>query len=362
MDQTVTWAGPWDTTGYGEAYFRYVKAMVDHQPGRRIRTYNWSVFPDRQKDVDGATQDMLWKHSFDEGTTDSICIQQCIPELFNPIYSHNIGYTVWEAEGFPVRKVEMCNKMDEIWTASAWGKKVMEKAGVAVPIYVIPHIAEPLAKPDTWDRKECPTNFLWIGEFNHRKGWDVAMKAFLDEFGEDEDQPVILRMRTSGPNDIQRHIPNRRSFMPHIALTSGYMTSKQHLTDIQDCDCVIMSSRGEGWGLTASDAMWLGKPVIATDHTGNTEFMNAGNSILIPGKLTVVDEKYVHMVSRDPGYLGCGIYEPDVMALRRALRKIHTDPITREILGENAADDMRRLFSGEVVAQMVEDRLKEILG
>jgi len=47
-------------------------------------------------------------------------------------------------------------------------------------------------------------------------------------------------------------------------------------------DAVVLASHGEGWGLPLVQAMALGKVAIATNWSGNTEFMTANNSFLVP--------------------------------------------------------------------------------
>ena len=44
------------------------------------------------------------------------------------------------------------------------------------------------------------------------------------------------------------------------------------------CDAYVSLHRSEGTGLTITDAMALGKPVIATGWSGNMDFMNVANS------------------------------------------------------------------------------------
>ena len=46
-------------------------------------------------------------------------------------------------------------------------------------------------------------------------------------------------------------------------------------------DCYVSLHRSEGFGLTLAESMALGKPVIATGYSGNTDFMTPANSYLV---------------------------------------------------------------------------------
>src|SRR6185369_7921579 len=43
----------------------------------------------------------------------------------------------------------------------------------------------------------------------------------------------------------------------------------------------VSAHHAEAWGLTLSDAMIFRKPVIATGYSGNLEYMNESNSLLV---------------------------------------------------------------------------------
>ena len=55
-------------------------------------------------------------------------------------------------------------------------------------------------------------------------------------------------------------------------------------------DAYISLHRSEGFGLTIAEAMYFGKPVIATNYSGNTDYMNDSNSYLVDYILTPLQE------------------------------------------------------------------------
>src|SRR5512136_3068638 len=59
---------------------------------------------------------------------------------------------------------------------------------------------------------------------------------------------------------------------------------------IRCCDCFVSLHRSEGFGLGMAEAMYMGKPVIATAYSGNLAFMNESISCLVDYKLIPVEE------------------------------------------------------------------------
>src|SRR5213076_1122404 len=56
------------------------------------------------------------------------------------------------------------------------------------------------------------------------------------------------------------------------------------------CDCYVSLHRSEGFGLTMAEAMYVGKPVIATGYSGNLDFMTPHNSYLVDYEVVAVGE------------------------------------------------------------------------
>ncbi len=59
---------------------------------------------------------------------------------------------------------------------------------------------------------------------------------------------------------------------------------------IASADCYISLHRAEGFGYTMAEAMYYGVPVIASDYSGNLEYMTREDSFLVECTETFVKE------------------------------------------------------------------------
>ena len=73
-----------------------------------------------------------------------------------------------------------------------------------------------------------------------------------------------------------------------IVIIDEYISQDQVAGLMSSADAYVSLHRSEGLGLTMAEAMLLGKPVIATNYSGNIDFMNEENSLLIPWKRSKV--------------------------------------------------------------------------
>ncbi len=73
-------------------------------------------------------------------------------------------------------------------------------------------------------------------------------------------------------------------------MIDGMFSRDQMLSLIYQSDCYVSLHRSEGFGLGMAEAMRLGKPVIGTDYSGNTEFLTDSTGFPIPYTLRPVGQ------------------------------------------------------------------------
>ena len=123
---------------------------------------------------------------------------------------------------------------------------------------------------------------------------------------------------------------------------------------IQACDCYVSLHRSEGFGLTMAEAMLLGKPVIATAYSGNLEFMDRGNSLLIGYELVPVGRQ-IGPYPKDLLWA-----EPSVVEAAEAMRWIHEHADEARALGAKSTDSAEETLSLQAAGKRFARRLEEI--
>lgn len=216
-----------------------------------------------------------------------------IPPLFDPhrlAGAKNIGFTMFEADGLPEGWAAMCNKMDAIFVPSSWNKHTFEKAGVVVPILVVPPGIATLDATTSQD-SHATLSFYSIFQWTERKNPANLLRAYFVAMQGKTDVKLVLKsyIDQRSPNNegmIQSIIEKikkelRLKHYPEVSLITKSMSSTE-MSDLHlSCDILLSPHRGEGWNMPAMEAMLHGNAVIATNFSGNTEFMNSENSILL---------------------------------------------------------------------------------
>jgi glycosyltransferase involved in cell wall biosynthesis len=117
------------------------------------------------------------------------------------------------------------------------------------------------------------------------------------------------------------------------------------------CDCFVSLHRSEGFGLGLAEAMYQGKPVIGTDWSGNTDFMNAENSCPVRYSLERLDQSF------GPYSKGQTWAEPDSDHAAWFMRRLVEDDSYRRRIAAAGQETIRSDYSPRAVGRRYLERL-----
>ena len=277
---------------------------------------------------------------------------------------YNILRPYWELPRLPARWDDAMERMDEIWAPTRFVRDAYAER-FAGPVIDIPVAITVPANPDV-DRRAfgLPSDtFLFLfafdlGSYSARKNPFAAIEAFERAFGRDpKGVGLVVKTNGDGPRGDRSLARLRASARanPAIHLVEGTRSRAATMNLIASCDAFVSLHRAEGFGLAIAEAMAMGKPAIATDYSGNKDFMSAANSLLVPYRLVEVrpDEYLYH----EPGQTWA---EPDLDAAAAAMSRVFNDRAFAATIGAAARSHMQAHHSPAVAGRKIRARLVEL--
>lgn len=211
---------------------------------------------------------------------------------------YRIGHWTWELPVFPAAWSAAFETLDEIWTPSRFVARAVRLA-TRKPVRIVPYVVEP-CDADGHDARRAlrlPQDaciFLTtfdLNSFPARKNPLATVAAFRDAFPDPEDHSVRLVVKFHGRIDrgqTRARLYEAASADPRISLIDGVYTPQDMVRLRWACDAFVSLHRSEGFGLNIGEAMAAGKLAIATDFSGNRDFLNAANGVPIPYRMRAV--------------------------------------------------------------------------
>lgn len=282
-------------------------------------------------------------------------------QLWNASYT--IGVCLCELESVSNEWIVGLEFFDEIWAPSQFivetVKRVTNKPVIKVPygisiedytLYSREHFGFPkdiflfLTMYDTYSSTD-------------RKNPMGSILAFKEAFLPQETQVgLVLKINNSDKSNTGElsSIKDALKEYKNIFFIERTLDRSEVNSLIYCCDSIVSLHRAEGFGLVPAEAMYVGRPVISTDWSATTEFVNSSNACPVRYNLVKIE--------KDIGNYKAGMAwaEPDITHAAEHMRKLYFDREYYDSIASNSKAFIRSNYSHEHCADIIKSRLEEL--
>lgn len=365
----INWHGPVGASGYG----RFTRFLV---PAISKFGHNVNVLPIYSEEIRIADPEIKEHINFiDENilhTDASIRLSIANPSDVVGFGGKNrVLYSMLEVDKIPPFWAKALNTVDRVWVPSKWMKKVYKDSGVTTSIDVTPGgvdngIFNPYRQPISELINNEKFRFLFVGKWEPRKGPDTAIRAFSEEFSEDENVEMIIlassiKMFNPQFNIFQKvlslKLPSDR---PELKIMDNMIRDYRDMGRLYaSADCLVNPTKGEGWNLPLIEAMATGLPCITTNHSAHTEYITKDNVIMLNDFEL---KKMADPEQMSLGFLQFGRWaEPSLKELKEKMRWVFENQDKAKKIGQEALKDIKTKWTWKHAAGKAIKNLEKMI-
>ncbi|WP_210367632.1 glycosyltransferase family 4 protein [Bacillus sp. REN3] len=292
------------------------------------------------------------------------------PDFSRPKTGLSICMQPWEFGAIPRDwYIPMKYWMDEIWVYSSWNKESYVRSGIpeskvhVIPLGVDGHVFHQDAEPRAF---EAPSSFkfLFVGGTIGRKGIDILLRAYLNEFTAEED--VCLIIKDTGTKSFYKGITLEKMILeamseptnPRIKYIDAQLSGEELAGLYKGCDCLVHPYRGEGFGLPIAEAMACGLPAIVPDKGSSQDFCSEETAFFIPSTEVAIAEKRIGNLETIDHPWWLSIKPED---LQKTMRTVFGNRTLAREKGKKASEHIRASFTWEKSSERISGRIEHLV-
>ena len=289
------------------------------------------------------------------------------PDWTRPKNGKLVVVQPWEFGSLPEQWVQNLKSVDEVWAPSEYVRRVYLDSGVpAEKVFVVPNGVDvekfnPQAAP-----MALPTNkkfkFLFVGGTIFRKGPDVLLKAYLENFTAADDVCLVIKdfggKTVYAGQTFEERIRTAQALpnAPKILYLNDEFPPESLPGLYTVCDCLVLPYRGEGYGLPVVEAMACGLPVMVTAGGATDDFVRDEFAFRIPSERKIFGNEISSMKLVKPGWL----LEPDATVLGERMKWIAANAGEAKKRGGLAREHAKQFCSWKHAAEIAAKRIEAL--
>lgn len=277
---------------------------------------------------------------------------------------YNIIFPFWELSRYPQEWARELERFDEVWAASRFIQESVADATnrpvTHMPLPTQISLSEFSSRRQLGIPEDC---YVFLFFFDHRsyvsrKNPEAVVECFRRLVAARPWARTRLVIKTHGADaaaaEAQKFISDLGDLRERVVILDKTMSEDEVHNLVRCCDAFVSLHRSEGYGLGMAEAMYLGRPVIATGYSGNMDFMTAKNSALVSYRLVPVPEgAYPHATDQHWA-------DPDLEEATSRMIELIDDPAAGRTLGARGSRAIRSAFSYRASGLRYLRRLDEI--
>ena len=364
FESGINLIGPIDSaTGLGQS-FRLVERVV-RQTGEPYLIYNYQQNTENRIDISE------YQDKIQTSLKYSINLWHISPTELAEAFSikgkkafdghYNIAFWLWELEDFPDEWVPYISLLDEIWTPSEFISESIRKK-TDKPVYTIPYYVTAETNTVQYDRAYFglpEDKFLFLMMYDvqsitERKNPEGVIVAFKKAFRPDEkDVGLVIKLNSASEADLAR-IRAEMIGYENVYLINRNMSKTEVNSLVADVDVFVSLHRAEGFGLVLAEAMLNHVPVVATNWSANTEFMNEENACMVDYRLVTLEKEI------PPYHKGCRWAEPDLQKAVDYIIRLKEDRDYYQKISNTAYHYIKNELTINKIQQIIMKRVENI--
>lgn len=366
----VSFIGPWNyASGLGVASRGYLSALWHSKLRVNLHPIH------RPFHIHGRVAPMLDVNDFD-GPSD-ICIVHLNPDAWPSLLDdthrrvmhkarYRVGLWVWELPEVPHEWVAYFKDVDAVWCPSEYCRSSFVSASVT-PVSVLPHVVTApydLIPPNLSEKLGLPAQRRFIlyvfdgASYLVRKNPHALVRAFAASGLAQRGWSLILK--TKNLFDIAeegQRLEQMVQSTPEVYLVNRVLSPRDHHGILALSQVYASPHASEGFGLTIAEAMAAGKVVVATDHGGSRDFLDASCGFPVKWSEQVLERDHGHYRR---GGVWAAVDEEDLARALVEAAAASMDPALT--VPRAAANRIEAQLSAQAVADRMHGLCQELAG